>query len=69
MELVLWTLNPNLTSEQSELKILQDLNVNNCSQMKFVAIILVPSVFSFYVIFRLTEMSSDAFDFLSSKTG
>ena len=40
----------------------------NCSQTKFVAIILVLSVF-FYSIFRLTNFSSDAFDFSSSKTG
>ena len=40
----------------------------NCSQTKFVAIILVLSVF-FNVIFRLTDFSSDAFDFSSSKTG
>ena len=43
-------------------------NVINCSQTKFVAIILVLSVF-FYAIFRLTNFSSDAFDFSSSKTG
>ena len=42
--------------------------VINCSQTKFVAIILVLSVF-FYAIFRLTNFSSDAFDFSSSKTG
>ena len=40
----------------------------NCSQTKFVAIILVLSVF-FYAIFRLNDFSSDAFDFSSSKTG
>ena len=40
----------------------------NCSQTKFVAIILVLSVF-FYAIFCLTNFSSDAFDFSSSKTG
>ena len=40
----------------------------NCSQTKFVAIILVLLVF-FYAIFRLTDFSSDAFDFSSSKTG
>ena len=40
----------------------------NCSQTKFVAIILVLSVF-FYAIFRLTYFSSDAFDFSSSKKG
>ena len=41
----------------------------NCSQTKFVAIILVLSVF-FSAIFRLTDFSSDAaFEFLSSKTG
>ena len=40
----------------------------NCSQTKFVAIILVLSVF-FYAIFRLTDFSSDASDFSSSKTG
>ena len=40
----------------------------NCSQTKFVAIILVLSV-SFNAIFRLTDCSSDAFDFSSSKTG
>ena len=40
----------------------------NCSQTKFVAIILVLSVF-FYAIFCLTDFSSDAFDFSSSKTG
>ena len=40
----------------------------NCSQTKFVAIILVLSVF-FYAIFRLTDFSSDNFDFSSSKTG
>ena len=39
----------------------------NCSQTKFVAIILVLLVF-FYAIFRLTDFSSDAFDFSSSKT-
>ena len=43
-------------------------NIFNCSQTKFVAIILVLSVF-FYAIFRLTDFSSDAFDFSSSKTG
>ena len=42
--------------------------VFNCSQTKFVAIILVLLVF-FYAIFRLTDFSSDAFDFSSSKTG
>ena len=42
--------------------------VFNCSQTKFVAIILVLSVF-FYAIFRLTDFSSDALDFASSKTG
>ena len=42
--------------------------VFNCSQTKFVAIILVLSVF-FYAIFRLTNFSSDAFDFSASKTG
>ena len=36
--------------------------------MKFVAIILVLSVF-FNAIFRLTDFSSDSFDFSSSKTG
>ena len=40
----------------------------NCSQTKFVAIILALSVF-FYAIFRFTDFSSDAFDFSSSKTG
>ena len=40
----------------------------NCSQTKFVAIILVLSVF-FNAIFRLTNFSSDAFDFLSPRTG
>ena len=40
----------------------------NYSQKKFVAIILVLSVL-FYAIFRLTDFSSDAFDFSSSKTG
>ena len=40
----------------------------NCSQTKFVAIILVMSVF-FNAIFRLPDFSSDAFDFSSSKTG
>ena len=40
----------------------------NCSQTKFVAIILVLLVF-FNAIFRLTDFSSDAFDFSSSKTG
>ena len=39
----------------------------NCSETKFVAIILVLSVF-FNAIFRLTDFSSDAFDFSSSKT-
>ena len=38
----------------------------NCSQTKFVAIILVLSVF-FNAIFRLTDFSSYAFDFSSSK--
>ena len=40
----------------------------NFSQTKFVAIILVLSVF-LYAIFRLTDFSSDAFDFSLSKTG
>ena len=40
----------------------------NCYQTKFVAIILVLSVF-FYAIFRLTDFASDAFDFSSSKMG
>ena len=40
----------------------------NCSQTKFVTIILVLLVF-FNAIFRLTDFSSDPFDFLSSKTG
>ena len=44
------------------------LYIINCSQTKFVAIILVLSVF-FYAIFSLTDFSSDAFDFSSSKTG
>ena len=44
------------------------LTLINCSQTKFVAIILVLLVF-FYAIFRLTDFVSDAFDFLSSKTG
>ena len=46
----------------------QEEAVLNCSQTKFVAIILVLSVF-FYAIFRLTDFSSEAFDFSSSKTG
>ena len=41
----------------------------NCSQTKFVAIILVLLVFLFHAIFRLTDFSSVAFDFSSSKTG
>ena len=45
-----------------------NIAVINCSQTKFVAIILVLSVF-FYAILRLTDFSSDAFDFSSSKTG
>ena len=40
----------------------------NCFQTKFVAIILDLSVF-FSAIFRLTDFSSDAFDFSFSKTG
>ena len=40
----------------------------NCSQTKFVEIILVLSVF-FKAIFRLTNFSSDDFDFSSPKTG
>ena len=44
------------------------VRVFNYSQTKFVAIILVLSVF-FNAIFRLTDFSSDAFDFSSSKTG
>ena len=44
------------------------VEVNNCSQTKFVSIVLVLSVF-FYAIFCLTIFSSDAFDFSSSKTG
>ena len=40
----------------------------NCSQTKFVAIILVLSVF-FCDFLLLTDFSSDAFDFSSSKTG
>ena len=44
------------------------LFIFNCSQTKFVAIILVLLVF-FYAIFRLTDFSSDVFDFSSSKTG
>ena len=39
----------------------------NCSQAKFMAIILVLLVF--FAIFRLTDFLSDSFDFLSSKTG
>ena len=42
------------------------LNVNNYSQTKFVAIILVLLVFN--AIFRLTDFSSDPFDFSSLKT-
>ena len=38
----------------------------NCSQTKFVAIILVLSVF-FYAIFRLTNFSSDALTFRPQK--
>ena len=38
----------------------------NCSQTKFVAIIVLSI---FYAIYRLTDFSSDAFNFLSSKTG
>ena len=41
--------------------------IGDCSQTKFVAIILVLLVF--FAIFRLTNFSSDAFDFSSSKTG
>ena len=43
----------------------------NRSQTKYVAIILVLSVLYaiLYAILRLTTFSSDAFDFLSSKTG
>ena len=40
----------------------------NCSQTMIVAIVLVLSV-SFYEIFRLTDFSSDSFEFSSSKTG
>ena len=40
----------------------------SCSQTKFAANILMLSVF-FYVIFRLTDFLSDAFDFWSYKTG
>ena len=43
-------------------------SVFNCSQTNLVAIILVLLVI-FDVIFRLTNFSSDAFDFSSSKTG
>ena len=43
-------------------------SVFNCSQTKFKAIILVLSVF-LNAIFLLTNFSSDAFDFPSSKTG
>ena len=50
------------------MQILKKDSIINCSQTKFVAIILVLSVF-FYAIFRLTNFSSDAFDFSSSKTG
>ena len=38
-----------------------------CFQTKFIAIILV--LRSFYVIFRLTDFSSEPFDFSSSKPG
>ena len=38
----------------------------NCSQMRFVAIILC---WSFYAIFCLTDLSSEPFDLSSSKTG
>ena len=48
--------------------IIKQFELFNCSQMKFVAIILILLVF-FYAIFRLTDFSSDAFDFSSSKTG
>ena len=40
----------------------------NCSQTKFVAIILELSIF-FYAIFRLIDFSSEIFDFSYSKTG
>ena len=40
----------------------------NCSQTKFVAIILVLLVL-FYAVFRLTDFSPDPFDFSSLKTG
>ena len=49
-------------------KVLQESAIVNCSQTKFVAFILVLSVL-FYAIFRLTDFSSDAFDFSSSKAG
>ena len=42
--------------------------VFNCSQTKFVDIMLVLSVF-FYAIFHLTDVWSDPFDSSSSKTG
>ena len=42
------------------------MKIINCSQTKFVAILLVLLVF-FYAIFRLTDFSSDAFDFRPQK--
>ena len=39
----------------------------NCSLTKFVAVLLVLSVF--YAIFRLIDISSDPFDVSSTKTG
>ena len=41
-------------------------DIINCSQTKFIAIIIVLSVF-FYAIFRLTDFSSDALTFRPQK--
>ena len=40
--------------------------IDNCSQAKFIAIILVR--WSFYAIFRLNNLWSDPFDLSSAKT-
>ena len=56
-----------INSSEAITSIIGDSVVFNCSQTKFAAIILVLLVF--YAIFRLTDFSSDAFDFSSLKTG
>ena len=56
-------------SEQAKASLTKPWLATDEDKTKFVAIILVLSVFFFNAIFRLTDFSSDAFDFSSSKTG